>query len=320
MRKVQTKRDLIVLGLISLTLLLSSSEAFSWGFATHAYIDDHLGQEGPWANLQEIYGGVAPDLFNYLFDDPVALAFLSDQTHHHPLKVWKAAGRSLEKPLAHGFVSHNDLWGADYTAHHVCQKCGQTDGYAIARAKELLALAPLPPELGIPDEVAIEIFHEIVENAVDILIKRKDPWIGYKLTSSALLRSPHFPHLLARAYAKDFSTTAGISYPEAARFILSAEKEFRKTIILYGQILVQDEETATQLISEQTADLARGFLALYEIDLDLPKEAIVELVTSYMMLALQICEDDYLDEIAATIHFVKGQLKAHGITYEQKHF
>jgi hypothetical protein len=316
MKTNRMKKNLMVLGVIFLMLLSLSTEAFSWSAATHAYIEDQLGKKRGLENSNEIYGGIVPDVFNYLFDYPYYLGYLYSETHNEFLKVWNAARWGLEKSLAYGFVGHNDVWGADFTAHHLCNTCGTGEGYAIAKAKELLTIAPLPPELGIPEDVAIEIFHEIVENSVDILVSKKtDPLIGKKIVSSAIARSPQFPLLLVKAYAEDFSSYAGISYFEAARFIRSAEKEFRKTMILYGEVLMQDEATAIQLISEQTADAAESFLSLYGIQLPLSKEEIIQMVIGYTTLAISICEYDYQHEIKATIHFVDQQLKGHGITY-----
>jgi hypothetical protein len=314
MKKIQTRRNIVVMGVICLGLLFSSSEAFPWGFATHAYMDDHLGKKGIRNNLNEIYGGVMPDLFNTLFDYPEYLDFLPVQTHLKFMKVWKASRGDVESSLAFGFVSHNDLWGADFTAHHACQTCGQPVGYAYAKANVLLSEAPLS-ELGIPDEIAVEIFHEIVENTVDILVKRTDPLIGYRLSSAAQQRSPRFPQLLVRAYVKRFASFAGITELEAAQFIQSAENDFREAILSYGQILSQDEATAIQLISEQTANLAQGFLALYDITLPLTQGEIVGMVTLYMGLAIESCQDDYLEEIEATIPYVKHKLRIHGVTY-----
>jgi len=315
MRKVQTRKNFVVMGVLCLGLMFSSSEAFSWGFATHAYMDDHLGKKGVQSNLNEIYGGVMPDLFNTLFDYPEYLDFLPDQTHLKFMKVWKASRGDVEKSLAFGFVSHNDRWGADFTAHHTCRTCGQPVGYAYAKANVLLSEAPLPSELEIPDEIAIEIFHEIVENAVDILVKRTDPLIGDRLSSAVQQRSPRFPQLLARAYAKRFASFAGITELEAAQFIQVAESDFREAIFSYGQILSLDEETAIELISEQTADLAQGFLALYGITLLIPQEEMVGMITGYMGLAIDSCQDDYLEEIEATIPYVKHKLRIHGVTY-----
>jgi hypothetical protein len=310
------KKELMVLGMIFVMLFFLTTEAFAWSAATHAYIEDHLGKKRGFDNGNEIYGGIVPDLFNYLFNYPEFLDYLYGQTHEDFIKVWRTARWGLEKSFAYGFVGHNDVWGADFTAHHLCQTCGTGEGYAITKARELLTIAPLPPELGIPEDVAIEIFHEIVENSVDILVSKKtDPLIGKKIVSSAIARTPQFPLHLVKAYAKDLATYGGISYLEAARLIISTEKEFRKTMILYGQVLTQDEATAIQLISEQTADAAEGFLSLYGIQLPFPKEEIIQMVIGYMTLAISICEYDYQHEITATIHFVDQQLKGHGITY-----
>ena len=315
MKTIGTKKELMGLGMIFLMLLFLTTEAFAWSAATHAYVEDHLGRKRGLYNGNEIYGGMVPDVFNYLFDYPTYLGYLYSETHNEFLNVWNASRWALEKSLAYGFVGHNDVWGADFTAHHLCQTCGTAEGYAINKARELLAAQPLPSELGIPDEVAIEILHEIVENSVDILVSKKtDPLIGKKIISSAIFRSPQFPLLLVKAYAKDFSSYAGISHPEAARFITLAEKEFRKNLILYGQVLMQDEATAIQLISEQTADIAASFLALYGIQLPIPNEEIIQMVIGYTTLAISICENDYQQEIEATIHFVDQQLKGRGIT------
>jgi len=316
MKTIGTKKELMGLGMIFLMLLFLTTEAFAWSAATHAYVEDHLGKKRGLDNSNEIYGGIIPDVFDYLFDYPYYLGYLYDETHNEFLKVWNVSRWELERSLAYGFVGHNDVWGADFTAHHLCQTCGTGEGYAISKARELLTIAPLPPELGIPDEVAIEILHEIVENSVDILVAEKiDPLIGKKIVTSAILRSPQFPRLLVKAYAKDLALYAGISYPEAVQLITTAEKEFRKAMILYGQVLTQDETTAIQLISEQTADIAASFLALYGIQLPIPNEEITQMVIGYTTLAISICENDYQQEIEATIHFVDHQLKGHGITY-----
>lgn len=315
MKTNRIKKQFVMLVVLFLMVLSLSSEAFTWSAATHAYIEDHLGRTRGLENDNEIYGGMVPDVFNLLFDYPTYLDYLYSETHNEFLKVWRPSRWGLEKSLAYGFVSHNDAWGADFTAHHHCLTCGVPEGYAIAKAKELLAIVPLPLELGIPEVVAIEIFSEIVENSVDILVsKTTDPLIGKKIAASAILRSPQFPILLTKAYAKDLAIYGDISYLEAARLITSAEKEFRKTIILYGQVLTQDQATSIQVISEQTADLAEDFLDLYGIQLLIPKEESIQMVIEYTTLAILICENNFQHEIEATIHFVYQQLKRHGIT------
>jgi hypothetical protein len=315
------KRTLVTIIVIAVAVLLFASSALPWGSATHAYIDDHLGLRGP-GNLRELYGGMAPDIFNYVFSNPTQQAYLYSQTHAVSfLKVWNGARCLPEKPYAFGFVSHNDLWGADFTAHHNGQFFGQGKGYVIAKAEMLQGpLNLLLQSLGllnVPGEVTAVIAENLVENAVDILVKRKDPLIGVKVSSSALLRGPDFPLLLVKAFAGGFSTDLHISYAQAARLITSNEMEFRKMMILYGQALTQDEATALQLISQQLAELAVGFLGSYGISL--PDGVGVAQLTPKIQLATQeamrICARDYLAEIGRTIQFVNGQLVSHGISY-----
>ena len=39
------------------------------------------------------------------------------------------------------------------------------------------------------------------------------------------------------------------------------------------------------------------------------------MVNSYMLAAIGLCQDDYLEEIEATIPYVKHKLRIHGVTY-----
>jgi len=316
MEKRKAKRMSMVLGMVVIMLAFFSSEAFPWGFATHAYINDHLGKRRGLSNAREIYGAMAPDVFNYLFDYPEYMTFLTEETHANFMKVWESARWGLQKPLAYGFVSHSV---ADFTAH-------EDGGYAMVKAEELLNMK-LPRELSksihklkrlVADErILIEMFHIIVENAVDTLIVRDDHLLGRKITSAALLRSPELPLLLVKAYASDFATTFEISPLEASKFIVSAEKEFRKSIILYGQILTLDEPAALRLISEQTAGAAVAYLGLYEIDISSlfqDEEDLIQLIVALTDAAISIC-GDYRSEIDATIDFVDQWLQTNHVSY-----
>ena len=310
------KKTLISLEVVLLTSVFFTCEAFPWGYATHAYIDDHIGKTKSSKNINEIYGGMAPDMFNYMFESPYLQDFYI-ATHYDFMKMWDTSKSSLEKSFAYGFVSHNDMWGVDYTAHHSGITYGQTEGYVIAKSyilKQILEQVPEYQALQLPDPVALEISHNLIESGIDILMKRSDPLIGEKIVSYAIHRNPQFPNLLVREYAEDFSTIAGISYPEAVNLIKTTEKEFRKTMILYGQALKQDETTAIQLISEQTADLAEGFLGAYGITLPEGTD-ITPLITFAIQQSIEICADDFSYEIEATINYVEQQMNANGITY-----
>jgi hypothetical protein len=310
----------------ALMLVFFSSEALPWGWAVHAYIDDDLGRKRGLSNINEIYGGMVPDLFNYMFANPDYLGYLSYQTHNEFMKVWTEARCGSEKSLAYGFVSHNDVWGADSTAHHSGRTFGQAQGYVIAKAEllkpivlevleqlfEQLSLEPPSPDL--LDAIALDVSHELVENGIDILMKRIDPMIGQKIMFSALLRSPELPYLLVRAYAADFSDHAGISFHKAAKIITSAETEFRRSMIFYGQALLQDDATSIELISEQTANVAKSFLAAYgiEIPAEIDVTPFVKFLTQEAMAA---CADDFAFEVTATVGFVNENLAIEGVSY-----
>lgn len=116
-----TRKAFLTLGLVCFSALLLPAAAFPWNQATHAYIAERLGTRVGHGNLHKIWGSVAPDFFNYIFDSAVCPGWVSDQTHgtHAEtfLKVRDAASSEKEDALAYGFLSHNQQWGADYIAH-----------------------------------------------------------------------------------------------------------------------------------------------------------------------------------------------------------
>ena len=291
-----------------LAMAVCSAMAFPWGSAGHAYIDSRLFNDyGPLMQANAVYGGMAPDVFDYVFSVSCK-ADISNATHTQFGAIWDSVWNRPGKSLAYGFVSHNDLWGADFTAHHSGITYGSAEGYIITKARLLMQAAPLPPELPIPSELALELYHNFVETAVDVLIKRIDPAIGRKMTSAALLRTPLFPVVMARAYKYQFAPCFG-SAAIAAEAMAAAEKEFRKSIILYGQSLCQDEGTAVQLLSEQTADLAAGFLGA---PLPISKEEATALVVQLVQGAMQLCENDFAAELEATVVQVGNRMNAEG--------
>jgi hypothetical protein len=180
--------------------------------------------------------------------------------------------------------------------------------------KQILEQVPEYQALQLPDTVALDISHNIIENGVDILMKRSDPIIGEKIVSSAIHRNHQFPKLLVKTYAEDFSAYTGISYPEAVKLIKTAESEFRNMMILYGQALIQDEAAAIQLISKQMAELSEALLAAYGIILP-PGTDLTPLIEFAIERSMDICANDFSDEIEATINYVDQQLNSHGISY-----
>jgi hypothetical protein len=331
-RREEMKKGCFALAGVLVVWVLFSSTAVAWGPATHAYIDDQLNHKLSLLKLNQRYGSMTPDVFNFVFESPYPEMALA--THCESLRVWNAARwTQTQKALAFGFVSHNIVWGADFTAHHpgCLPDPHPTEGYAVTKAGELKSAIEasevggsyyllhkiLVDAIGEPEAEVLEseLLQDLVEYGVDILMKRSDPTIGQKVTAAALLRSPELPALLVRAYAADFAAKGYFpNYWQAAAAIASAEMQFRQTIIAYGQALTQDEATAVQLIAEQVAQFAVSLLAAQGVTLP-PGTDLRALVTFAIQKSVELCESDYADEMTETVGFVRQQLKTNGVWY-----
>jgi hypothetical protein len=309
------KLSAIAIGIILATFIFTS-QAFAWGSATHAYIDDRLGKQGPVKNLNEIYGGMAADVFNYLFQNLQWLEYLYIETHYDDnIVLWKKANTPLERAVAVGFVSHNGLTGADATAHG-SYDYDHPDAYVIAKARDMAqieAVTYILTGLGLADGnqvsyVGYELCHTFLESAVDLLLARRDRSLGGKISAAALARAPEFPGLLVQSYARNFGKRFDIDYATAVKTIRSAESEFRKNTVLYGLALAQEPETARDLIVEQLVALAPAFLAAYGVEIELPDYPVLKaLSTELIDVAIGQC-DDYLPVVEETILYVSSNL------------
>jgi hypothetical protein len=325
-RKWMKKLSAISVGTILLLALLSS-QAFAWGSATHAYIDDRLGKQGPLKNLNEIYGGMAPDVFNYLFQHPDWLEYLYMETHYeNNIVLWKKANTPLEKAVAFGFVSHNGVTGADATAHGTYDYSLEKEptGWVIAKAVEMAEredVHRLLTRLGLANDqgvsyVGYELCHTFVESAVDLLLAQQDRSLGGKISAAALARTREFPDLLIQSYARKFAKKFGLEYATAVQTIRSAESEFRKNTVLYGLALAQAPETARDLIVEQLIALAPAFLAAYGAEVELPGYEELKAICDYLIdVAIDVCDEDYLVAVQKTIQYVSTNLPHLGRWY-----
>ncbi len=315
----------VAISTIFCVIFFSAQAAFSWGWAVHTYIDEQFSIKWQIRNGNQLYGGLTPDVFNYRLDAPLYSTYMAYETHNDFMKVWEAAQSKPGHALAFGFVSHNEVWGVDSTAHRagiIVGKPGsiighpEEGGYVVAKAYELKGILDQIPgfsNLQLPDAVALQVAHELVEYGVDILMKRIDPMIGAKITAAALPPNPNFPLLLEKAYAEEFAAHFGISYVDALKFFTSSERQFNQLMVLYGQVLMQDDATAVLLISQQLAEIASMFLAANGITLP-PDTDITPILQFGIMKSIQICELDYAPEVFATSDFVYQQLGAHGVT------
>ena len=326
-------KELMMIGVIFLMLFSLSAEAFSWGDATHIYISDKLKARFGRDNTNEMWGSLGPDIFNFIFDQDLCPSWLAEQTHGGTtdsfIRVWNAASTTSEKAVAYGFVSHNEVWGADYTAHISGLTFGQGVGYINAKAMVLLdtpidPTGPYDPDLnpkfseifsgiGLEPLQQLIIAHVVAEYAIDIMLKNDvDRTIGRKLKLAARARNSKLPDLLVDAYAADYvANCPGIDYPTAVSVITSAESEYRNGMIFYAKAISLSEPIAVQVVAEQIVALAPGFLGG---PLPIPEADAIEIVIAAIYASMEIC-DDYMTEINATMEFVENNLVTNGITY-----
>jgi hypothetical protein len=238
--------------------------------------------------------------------------YLVDQTHHHYKKLKRKSRRMELDTFAFGFVSHNEHWGADYTAHQ--NGLTTQEGYVVTKSK---ILAPkLRPQLEVIFEdagiqhasllaglLASGIAHPLIETAIDLLIKRNEnPYIGLGLFQSAQDRPPSIPDLLVVAYARDFVHHMKVSKEEAGKMIREAEREFQQMMILYGEILTKEESEAIKELADQGAALIEGYIeSAIGKEANIPSEVFIE----FIHLAIQQVEEDYSQEITATFSYLQ---------------
>ncbi|UCE05266.1 MAG: T9SS type A sorting domain-containing protein [bacterium] len=308
-------------------LLLIPAYIFAWGSATHAYFADQLGKSWGYLNRQEMYGSMAPDMFNPFFGSRY-FNYLRIQIHEQFDKVVNHARAEGLKAFAYGFASHNDVWGADFTAHYE----GRTTpgiGYVSA---QINALAPAFQDSieqvlldnnidsvqakEIATEFASFVAHGLVEVAIDILVKRnEDSKIGKKILWAAQFHSPAVPGLLVAAYAADIAQEFDTSLPVATGGIVGAEKVFKEFIGYYGYIFTKNEPEITRRLIVYGADLAELHVkAVKGLDIIVPQKTVAGLLA----LAIVQVESSYAAEISATLTYLENELPLHGINSQSQ--
>jgi hypothetical protein len=296
------------------------STAAAWERGTHAFIAEQVRKGGGPNTVAAMYASTCPDCFNYMFTGQGALYrdYFYEVSHFQAGSVWDAAKTGHEKNAARGFASHNNVWGADKTAHagsltllpnegYVITKAKMVDGYLKQTVPAYAALMQNAPEVG------LEICHSIVEAAGELILKNADPTLGPLLLSIAQKPCPEVPAVMVRAFADGLAAfSAGTAMPmntaQAAAFILGAEAEWRQGMIAYGYLMQADDATFKANIVEQFKALAAGFLGGLGIELPAP-EILQALIEGAFDLALYFCQADYMNEVLATAEMVRKAVK-----------
>ncbi len=180
--------------------------------------------------------------------------------------------------------------------------------------KAILEQVPEFNALNLPEPLKVTVAHELVERGVDLLMRSLDPAIGVRMSAAALPPNPTFPMSIEKASAGDLAVAFGINSTDAARFIAESERQYRQMLVLYGQALMEDTDTAIYLNALQLEDAATQVLAAY--GLTLPEGVDIKPLLQFgIYQAMGICQDDFAAEVIATSEMVAGQMAAHGITY-----
>jgi hypothetical protein len=297
-------------------LLGAPSTASAWNAATHAWVARELlrkaGQVDAVELADRIYGANAFDLFNVHAAPPWRLvqAVLHDPANDAIfMPVWTQASTDVEVAFAFGFLSHNNAWGADHTAHVEGVTVPSGQGYVIDKAQRLApAVTARLATLGIvlPPEVTLLVAHILVEQAVDDLLVASDLTLPGLLVQTAWTRDAADAELLASALAPGFAPYHG-GEAAAGAFIRQAEAEQRLAVIGYGWAMGQPD--SRRIIADATFSQAKEFLGLPEF----LRPVLTGMIDDLVGQAMGLCAADYQAELMATKGWVNGQLASHGV-------
>ena len=309
-------------------VLALSLTAPAWDVLGHAFIMEQI-KGGPQnANGNELYGITSPDFVNYLLNTPY-YDYLYKTTHTEFMRVWNMATTPAAQELAMGFVCHNGVWGADYSAHYSSLIGDPTKGYIIAKAEALEYYFGLPNLMGPGTDsvwhmlglegdmykpLRLELCHNVVEYVVDIQVWMADPTIASRVVAAAVGRAPIMQHLVKTAFggplvAYSQKTEARLNHPAALAILLPAEISFQQRVALYAGLYA----TATDLNGVLTnLDGYLQILASQMFGLTLAPGQAAQLLGAVLQMGLTA---DAPYELGATVTYVQGQLAAHNIVY-----
>ena len=290
--------------------------ARAWGPAVHAYVGLEIGSSDGRLNRNQVYGAIAPDVVNYMFSSPHQ-ADLYQATHFNFLPLWANASNRVQQALARGFSSHNMAWGADFTAHTSSLTLDPSRGYVIIKA-ELLAAELEANSLyalaRVPHDLTLQVAHELVEVAVDVLMQQSHPTLGHQLTAAVVARDSSYSRLFTRTYAAPLAPFFGDSAARATVELRHAEQRFRQLIIAYGHGLAGPPAQVVNRLATQEIRIAKEAAKAYGIQSLPPNSLLKPMFSQFVLRAMTLCQPDFAAEVNATVAAVAQELQRHGIT------
>lgn len=194
----------VVGALVVVVVVLAGARLQAWNPATHIYIAQKV--YPAYAQAPQLwYGAMAPDLSMYV-PDPNAWSTAFWDTHWiaPDLRPW--ARTNAQRTFARGWITHNEMYGADHYAHGLPPY--YLAGYVTLRANLLAKAATISPDLA----------HYAVETAVDILMQTRHPELADELMGAVPESPTLVDGLLARVFAwwplrrTDAATLASAEY------------------------------------------------------------------------------------------------------------
>ncbi|HEY6000513.1 MAG TPA: hypothetical protein VI078_14590 [bacterium] len=313
------KKASTALAFLLAATLASAGPAFGWGSATHAYIGHELrAQAGP-VDLDEVYGSMAPDLFNFIFASPdypqlaPLVPYLYALTHYDQAGLNDSLRRGWEKASLYGFLGHSEARGSDRTAHVASLTLDPAEGYVIAKAQALNQLLMQDPRyaalvaLGLTPQASLDICHNLVESAGDLIVAQASPNVGGLMAASAARPAQPLEGLLLRAWTPGL-VAAGLTQEQAAGLIVGWDTWFRGRMIAYGGVMQLPPADAFAGVVQDFATLAQAYLLSLGVTLP-PGSDLAPLIADGLAAAVALCQGDYLDEVEKTVGYTAFQLK-----------
>lgn len=315
--------------------------AFAWAPGTHAYVANRLPGVTDQTRADVMFGAVAADINQVLSTDQVSAFFIG--THYGFDQLWGAAsqGSLFDRALGIGFVSHSERIGADHYAHvqsHLYPNYKNTsypgqNGYVWVKSDQLCSLLRSqlsaanmlngPAEVLLSDTISC---HFIVEYAMDLLLRARDPQIGQKLLYAAQhYDAQNLAALFMAGYPTPaYSNVLDLTLPMGVA-MAGAEPTWSTLMQMYASALgkptLREAVPAVAAFLEMLAEqLLKDQLSLFlppgttEIPTEL-KTQLTSLIELALVDAMAICSYDFNFELDLTVRDVRRNLAAYGAKF-----
>lgn len=255
--------SIAVLLFMLLVSVIAPATAYGFGAGAHLLIAERVYGS---RDVDLLYGSLAPDIALYVAR-PERWPTAFEDTHYDFADLRPEAWGPTQKAFAMGWLTHNEIWGADFYAH-IEYPPGNDKGYVIEKAGILSAHTGIDPKFA----------HYGIETAVDLLLRnRNDRRLGEKLLFANLFRSWQDRNLMARVLVWKERRTDWFT-------LAAAEQTFRSLVHRYAIALSLPEPWNLMAMGELGSELA---LAMFGLTVS------PESVSQLLSHAIELCEGDY---------------------------